>query len=499
MERLWQAMDAPTVGKPTIGSAVMPLVVSTFAVAAGGVVRLALDPMLGDRAVFLFFVPALLIAAVTGGWLPASATTLLSLAVGFVVFGRYGRLLGNQIDAAVFGLLGLAMAVGGERLRRSQARSASLAHNILERQAHLQSILDMVPDPMVVIDDDGEIESFSPAAERLFNWSKDEVIGENVSILMPSTDRADHDSFLRRYADTGERHVIGATRVVVGQRKNGTHFSAELSIAESRMGSRRFFTGFFQDLTEQEAAAARVQTLQSELLQISRLSAMGEMASALAHELNQPLSAISNYLRGGERLLKNDNPHSPALAAMDKAAAQAMRAGDIIRRLRDFVVRGESDRNMESLRALTEEASALGLIGAKELGVTTSFKADPGIDEVYVDKVQIQQVVINLMRNAIDAMRESERRDLRVTLTVGPENMAMLTVADSGPGISPRVADQLFQPFVTTKGAQGMGVGLSISRTIIEAHGGRIWAESNPEGGAVFRFTVPMGNPKGAQ
>jgi two-component system sensor kinase FixL len=499
MERLWQAMDAPAIGKPTVSSAVMPFVVSTFAVAAGGVVRLALDPMLGDRAVFLFFVPALLIAAVTGGWLPASATTLLSLALGFAVFGRYGRMLGNQIDAAVFGLLGVAMAVGGERLRRSQARAASLAHNILERQAHLQSILDTVPDPMVVIDEDGEIESFSPAAERLFNWSKDEVIGENVSILMPAPDREDHDSFLRRYADTGERHVIGATRAVVGQRKNGTHFSAELSIAESRLGSRRFFTGFFQDLTEREAAAARVQTLQTELLQISRLSAMGEMASALAHELNQPLSAISNYLRGGERLLRNDDPDSPALAAMDKAATQAMRAGDIIRRLRDFVVRGESDRNMESLRELIEEASALGLIGVKELGVTTSFNADPGVDEVFVDKVQIQQVVINLMRNAIDAMRGSARRELRVTLSVGPDNMAMLTVADSGPGISPRVADHLFQPFVTTKGAQGMGVGLSISRTIIEAHGGRIWAEPNPAGGAIFRFTVPMGDPKGGR
>jgi two-component system sensor kinase FixL len=154
---------------------------------------------------------------------------------------------------------------------------------------------------------------------------------------------------------------------------------------------------------------------------------------------------------------------------------------------------------MESLRQLTEEASALGLIGVKELGVTTSFRADPGVDEVFVDKVQIQQVVINLMRNAIDAMRGSARRELHVTLSVGPDNMAMLSVADSGPGISPRVADHLFQPFVTTKGAQGMGVGLSISRTIIEAHGGRIWAEPNPQGGAIFRFTVPMGDPKGGR
>ncbi|HXU99175.1 MAG TPA: PAS domain S-box protein [Caulobacteraceae bacterium] len=499
MERLWQAMDAPVINRPTVSSAVMPFVVGTFAVAAGGVVRLALDPVLGDRAVFLFFVPAVLIGAVTGGWLPGSATTLLSLATGFAVFGRYGRMTANQVDAVVFGLLGIALAVGGDRLRRSQARSADLARHVTERQEHLQSILDTVPDPMVVIDEGGLIESFSPAAERLFKWSQGEVVGENVSILMPSPDREAHDAFMQRYAATGERRIIGATRVVIGRRKNGSHFSAELSIAESRLGSRRFFTGFFQDLTEREAAAARVQTLQSELLQISRLSAMGEMASALAHELNQPLSAISNYLRGGERLLRNSDPHSPALAAMDKAATQALRAGDIIRRLRDFVVRGESDRKMESLRQLTEEASALGLIGVKELGVSTYFKADPGVDEVFVDKVQIQQVVINLMRNAIDAMRESARRELRVTLSVASENMALLSVTDSGPGISPQVAGRLFHPFVTTKGTQGMGVGLSICRTIIEAHGGRIWAEPNPDGGAIFRFTVPTGSPRGGR
>jgi two-component system sensor kinase FixL len=215
------------------------------------------------------------------------------------------------------------------------------------------------------------------------------------------------------------------------------------------------------------------------------------MASVLAHELNQPLSAISNYLKGGERLLKVENPDSRAIPAMDKAAAQAIRAGEIIRHLREFVVRGESERSKQSLKALTEEASGLGLMGAREAGVSTRFEMDPSVDDVHVDRVQLQQVLLNLLRNAIEAMRESNRRDLLISVADAADNMAMLSVADTGSGVSPLIADRLFQPFVTTKGVNGMGVGLSISRTIIEAHGGRIWAEPNPGGGAIFRFTVP--------
>jgi two-component system sensor kinase FixL len=224
---------------------------------------------------------------------------------------------------------------------------------------------------------------------------------------------------------------------------------------------------------------------------MSRLTAMGEMASTLAHELNQPLSAIANYMKGSRRLLDSatDDRSQKIRDAIDKAGAQALRAGDIIRRLRDFVARGEGERRVENISKLVEEASALALVGAKELGVRVRFQFDPDADLVLADRVQIQQVLLNLMRNAVEAMEHAERRELVLATGALGDGTVEVSVADTGHGMAPEVTEQLFRPFVTTK-RNGMGVGLSISRSIIDAHGGRIWAEPNPGGGTVFRFTL---------
>lgn len=360
------------------------------------------------------------------------------------------------------------------------------------RESHLRSILDTVPDAMIVINGDGIVQLFSTAAERMFGYAEREAIGKNVSELMPMPDRARHDGYLARYLSTGERHIIGIGRIVTGKRRDGTTFPMHLSIGEMQSGGALYFTGFVRDLTEHQETQARLQELQSELVHISRLSAMGEMASALAHELNQPLAAISNYMKGSRRLLADStDPNAPKIeSAMDRAAEQAIRAGQIIRRLRDFVSRGESEKRVESLSKLIEEAGALGLTGAREQNIQLRFNLNPDFDLVLVDRVQIQQVLVNLFRNALEAMSQSSQRELIVSNAEVGDEMLEVAVSDTGSGFHDDVKSHLFQTFFTTK-ETGMGVGLSISRSIIEGHGGRMWAETNASGGATFRFTLP--------
>ena len=466
--------------------------VAPIAIAVAFAVRAAFAPLLHNELRFLFFVPAVLLAAGLGGLGPGLLATLLGVILSFV-FVENGLSIStpDTVAAVAFTVIGAGAAWGGEQLQRNRRQAAASARDALGREAHLQSILDTMPEAMVVIDERGMIQSFSAAAERLFGFTATEVLDRNVKLLMPPPYRENHDGYIERYLRTGERRIIGIGRVVVGERKDGSTFPMELAVGEMRSGQQRFFTGFIRDLTERQQTEARLQELQSELIHMSRLTAMGEMASALAHELNQPLSAIANYMKGSRRLLESPNNQSALLRdAVDKAAEQALRAGQIIRRLRDFVARGETERRVESIKKLIEEASALALVGAKDKGVRIRFQFDPAGDLVFADKVQIQQVVLNLLRNAIEAMETCQKRELVIaTAAANKDDMISISVADTGTGLAPEVTAQLFQPFITTK-PQGMGVGLSICRTIVEAHGGEIGAEANPGGGTIFRFTL---------
>jgi len=466
---------------------------TALAVAIAAALRLAVASILGAQAGYMFFVPAVLIGSAVGGWGPGVFATILGLLVGLSFVAEASAFsAANVVNAIVFALVGAGASWRGELLHRARLSAVANAEAAQAREAHVKSILDTVPDAMIVIDERGLIQSFSTAAARLFGYTAGEVGGKNIKLLMPAPYREEHDGYLGRYLRTGERRIIGVGRVVVGQRKDGSTFPMELSVGEMRTSQERFFTGFVRDLTERQQTEARLQELQAELVHVSRLTAMGEMASALAHELNQPLSAIANYMKGSRRLLENSAGENVGQVrdAMDKAAEQALRAGQIIRRLRDFVARGESERRVEDVKKLVEEASALALVGAKDTGVRARFEFDPRVDFVLADKVQIQQVLLNLMRNAIEAMEDADRRELVVSTAEKSDKMVEISVADTGSGISPEIGAQLFQPFVTTK-PQGMGVGLSISRTIIEAHGGAIAPRPNLGGGTIFSFTLP--------
>ncbi|MCF8707687.1 PAS domain-containing sensor histidine kinase [Rhizorhapis sp. SPR117] len=360
------------------------------------------------------------------------------------------------------------------------------------QEAHLRSILDTVPDAMVVIDQRGIIQSFSTAAERLFGYAENEVLGCNVSLLAASPHREAHDGYLARYLTTGERRIIGLGRVVSGRKRDGGVFPMELVVGEVvRDDGSRLFTGFIRDLTARQDIERRLQDIQEELIHIARVSAVGTMASTLAHELNQPLTAVASYAMAAQALLEADRPDAQAEArqALADGVAEAVRAGQIVRRLRDFVSRGDTEREKVSLTKLIEEAAALALSGASLRGIRVETNLDPAVSLVLVDRVQIQQVLLNLIRNAVEAMEGCERRELVLSTSARSDEEVELAVADSGTGLSDEIADRLFEAFNSTK-EHGLGVGLSICRTIVEAHGGRLWAEPGPQGGTVFRFTL---------
>jgi len=402
-----------------------------------------------------------------------------------------GALCVLALLSAAFGTYFLQRQRTMNQVQATNLQLATSQEGLKSREAHLRAILATVPDAMVVIDERGAIQSFSTTAERLFGWTALEVAERNVSILMPLPYQQEHDGYLGRYLTTGERRIIGTGRVVVGQRKDETTFPMELSVGEVLLEGKRQFIGFVRDLTQRQEGERLLHEMQSELLHVSRLGSMGELAAALAHELNQPLAAITNYLQGARRLLES-SPEKNAKAlrmALEKSAEQSLRAGQVIKRLREFVARGETEKATASLKKMIEDASALALVAAKDRSVQIGLQLDPSADLVLVDQIQIQQVLLNLLRNAIEAMGSGPRRELAISTKSTGDGMMMVSVADSGAGISPEIAARLFQPFVTTK-PQGMGIGLSLCRTIIESHGGQIKMEANPTGGTIFRFTV---------
>lgn len=478
----------------TASSRWLPYFVALLLVLLIFIARYTVNEYLPSSAIGLLFTPAILVAAIMGGLLPGIFSTVLaSPAVYFIAAVRGDPPVALAANLLIFVVVGLLVAWLGGMLHEAQRRAARTQAEVERRQMHLQSILDTVPDSTVAIELNGTITSFNRAATRQFGYEPSEVVGRNVSTLMPEPYRSQHDGYLARYLRTGEARIIGKDRIVVGQRKDGSTFPMTLTVGETKSGDQVFFTGFIHDLTERQASAARLASAHTELAHLARLNELGEMASTLAHELNQPLSSISNYVQGSVMLLDRiDEVYAVKLrGALAEVAKQSLRAGDIIRHLREFVTRGETDKAPEDIKKLVEEAAGLALVGSRERGVRADFRFAPDTGLVLVDRVQIQQVLTNLMRNAIEAMKDSELKELSVETARTEDGMVRVDVADTGTGISDEISERLFHPFVTSK-AGGMGIGLSISKRMIEAHGGQISAASNSPRGTVFTFTLPI-------
>jgi two-component system sensor kinase FixL len=470
-----------------------------LAIASSGAafwLRELLGGLTGARLSFALVVPAIFISSLLGGLWPGLIVACLSLAGALIVGAGDG--IGPQISLAItYIVAGGLMAWMGGMVRQSRRDALASEAKVDRREEQIRSILRTVPDAALIIDEAGLIVSFNLAAERQFGYREADVLGKNVSMLMPQPYQREHDDYLRRYLSTGKKRIIGTGRVVAARRHDGSTFPIMLTVGEVRSGEQIFFTGFIRDLTERAEAQARLEQLHSELARLSRVNELGEMASTLAHELNQPLSAIANYVQGCALLLKDaaEEPGPTVRSALEEAARQSLRAGKIIHHLRESATHGATEMKTESLRAVIEEAAALALAGWREEGVKAIFDYQVQDDIVFIDRVQIQQILINLMRNAGEAMSASPTRELTLSMLATEDGMVAVEIADTGPGIDENIAQHLFEPFVTSKPG-GMGIGLAISRRIIEAHDGVITVSRNPAGGATFRFTLPLSNNK---
>lgn len=357
------------------------------------------------------------------------------------------------------------------------------------REAQLRAILNTVPDAMVVINEEGIIQSFSSTAEIMFGYSRDEAIGQSVELLMTTPDKLRHANHISEYRKTAKSRIIGKTQRVHGLRKDGSIFPLELTVGEAFGGGRRVFTGFLRDLTEREEAEHKLRQLQLELLRISRVSAVGTMATALAHELNQPLTAIANYVQTSATLLAQlpDDMMHIVRHALEEAGREAVRAGAIIHHLRMFVSRGELDHSIVSPAELVKETLLFAGISGRGGKLTCDVDLPAELDDIVVDRVQIQQVLLNLIRNAMEALSGPGR--IRIGCAAVAGGMVQFSIEDDGPGVPPDRESGLFEPFVSSK-ESGMGIGLAICKTIVESHGGRMWYQRCEGGGAGFYFTV---------
>jgi two-component system sensor kinase FixL len=357
----------------------------------------------------------------------------------------------------------------------------------------LKTVYDTSLDAIIVIDEQGIMQSFNKSAERTFGYSAGEALGQNVKMLMPPYFAERHDGFLAQYRETGEKRIIGIGRIVTGQRKDGSTFPLELSIGEANVGGKRLFTGFVRDLTEYQQTEQRVHELQDELLHASRLASLGEISTMVAHEANQPLSAAATYLEVARELLGRGKREDRARAAkaLDQVEVQIRRVAETVRRIREFAKKSTPELEMADINRVIEEANGIASVGTKGKGIRTFFDLSPALPAIEMDKIQIQQVVMNLVRNGIDAMQDKTRRDIILRSRLDRDGVVEISVIDTGTGVSAEIAKNLFKAFVTTK-KDGTGLGLAICRSIVEAHGGRLWHEPNPQGGAAFKFTLPV-------
>lgn len=366
-----------------------------------------------------------------------------------------------------------------------------------QREAELLAILRTAVDGIILIDETGRIEMMNGAAERLFGYANGELIGQRVEALMGPEHRDRHAGYLQRYLQTGEARIIGIGRELEAVTRDGRTIPVHLSVSEVQLQGSRRFTGFVRDLSAERATQALLDEQRERLAHVGRLSTMGEMTASIAHEINQPLTAIAMYAQSSLKLIARDQPDLDKLsAALDKLNTQSLRAGAIIERIQRFSRAEPGQRDRVQVNDLLRELLKLTDGDARLSNIELVFDLAPDLPLVLADSIQIQQVALNLIRNGIDAMNDVGLRHgnvVRVATRALPDQRIEVRVDDQGDGVPDQQAELIFSPFHTTK-KNGMGMGLSICRTIVAEHGGELGFQNRttPEHGAVFHFTLPV-------
>jgi PAS domain S-box-containing protein len=400
---------------------------------------------------------------------------------------------GNEFPVEI-GLNPIAM--DGEMMVLSAIVDITERKRLEER---LRLIVEAAPNAMIMVNRAGEIVMANAQTERVFGYSRAELLGRPVEMLVPPQFRGHHAGLREAFTADPQARPMGAGRDLFGLKKDGSEFPVEIGLNPIMTDEGSMVLSAIVDISERKAAEAmlrqsqdRAQALHAELLHMSRLSAMGQMGAMGAHELDQPLTAIRNYMEAAGALLRRGGevPLARVGTAIERSGEQAIRAAQIVQQLRGFASRGDAEKRIEAVPTLVREAAELALVGTRQHG--TVIRVDGNLADVcvLVDKIQMQQVLLNLLRNAAEAVAEQERRDIAL-LAEATDDTVRISVVDNGPGLPEEVRTKLFQPFVSTK-RTGMGVGLSICHSIVTAHNGRIWADGNPDGGTIFNLALPI-------
>jgi len=371
-------------------------------------------------------------------------------------------------------------------------RVEQLERELAELRAKMDGIFEAAVDGLVLINDDGIIEMFNPAAEVIFDYPAREVIGHNIGLLMPARYGLKHDGYIRHYLETGERRIIGIGRELVGRRRDGSEFPMDLSVGTVTVNDRRIFIGIIRDLSSRRAIERALDEQRERLARVGRISTLGEMASAVAHEMNQPLAAIKTYASVAGRLIGQDPPDRERLTTIfANIEQQAQRASEVIRGIRGFVQNRDVVRSTFRLEAAVESSIELFSIGWHETELAIDWDKESRGLAINGVRTQIEQVIVNLLHNAAEAAKDAGREPRILVRAYREAGQAVLEVEDNGPGVPEEVRPTLFEPFFTTK-PDGTGLGLSISKSIMIGHEGDILYRPGDGGGALFEVRLPL-------